>query len=185
MMGVDMVIEYIYLKKGMDLDDGMVELIDHLNSLSLEDIKNFVLNASFDAFTHLPNNIDYDEVREIIKNEKDENKVNQELENVRSSIIALLEGITDSNREIAKIRVPGGLMIMSGGLSWGETPSEAMNLLYGFNCLIEEGIYPMKIIEKYGFTGWDEYESFIDTYEDKLTDNLKEDLHKWRVTQKI
>ena len=104
-------------------------------------------------------------------------KFKEEIENIIKTVINY-----PYRRDSASITIHEIEIIISGGMSWGDEPTELSNKITLFNRL------PREIIEAGGFS-YEElpsiYESFIKENKDKMPEKLLEELKAWNIGGKI
>lgn len=122
-MGADLIIEWIEIKDGMDLNRIRKDMLNTVNSLTEidNDIKDF-----------------YTETTGEFEQEYNITEVKKDFTEIINNVF---DGLQDGYRDITTISHKGDNLYITGGMSWGDSPTDSYNLFYRFNYL------PKKILD--------------------------------------
>ena len=88
--------------------------------------------------------------------------------------------IVESSREVNVIDMPFRQIAITGGMSWGDDPTEAFPVFNRFlllpECILKAGDVEFRFL--------DPYEMFIKVYKD-IPDSLRNELIKWKCAEKV
>jgi hypothetical protein len=163
-MGADMCLSWIV--KLRNIDDAEKKMIEKIDS-------------------YLEKEHDWDELFDQYEMLYDTYKENKE--DFKKEIIKIInefmqyEGRRDSTT-ISLIRGTNIELIISGGMSWGDTPTDFMTTIEKFAC------FPEGIVHAGGFGYLRDLELtdiFLDIYKNKLPVDLRKKIEAWKVARKI
>jgi len=96
-------------------------------------------------------------------------------------IIKLFFDLVASSREVDCLDMPFRQIAITGGMSWGDDPTQAFPVFNRFlllpKCILKAGDVEFEFL--------DPYEMFIKIYEKELTESLIKKLIQWKCAEKI
>lgn len=127
-MGADLVLAYIVVKKGTDLKKSKTAMLNAVKRLGEKDIN------SFDGYYEQAyGDVPPDDIKKIKKD-------------VIEVIKDVFTAITELYRDVTFINHKGETIYISGGMSWGDNPTESYTSFAKFNDL------PDKLLKAGGFS---------------------------------
>jgi len=115
-MGADLVVAYFGIKKEQDLQQAKEKMMSIVDELSKEDFSDYFDSIYSDDIE----NIDLDEAREEAK------------EVIERTFETL------DYRDVTSIEHKGDIIYLSGGMSWGDSPTDSYDLFRKFSSLPEK-----------------------------------------------
>ncbi len=120
-MGADFLMMYAAYPKGTDFDKEEQKMLERLETLNMNSG-----DAHWFIETEYDHSIDLEEDDEVSKND-----------NVRRFIRDIITGfftmVRQCPRDLGKFEHKGDIIYCSGGMSWGDDPTEAYTLMSRFN----------------------------------------------------
>lgn len=160
-MGADLCISTVSFIGNMHFDKREKAMIEYVE----KNIKNIDRSDLIELYDHLAGD-----------------DVPEDLKEIKKDILDLIEEFFDSidGRDCMSINFPERTIIISGGMSWGDAPTDSYDTIYRF------GLLPQPLLKAGGFDyGLDLCELFIEQYNKKLPKDLKKQILAWHTAQKI
>lgn len=152
-MGADMIINYVAVPKGWNEEKAQKNMLEAIKNLTKEDfinnpnfnfvdlIERYVIKYDLEGLEE--KDIQYEDdpnhkMLEVIESEEGTPSFKQFLKNLIIEFFGCL-----NSREVAAIEHKGEILYLTGGMSWGEDPTESGNIFYLINelpqCILNEG----------------------------------------------
>ena len=155
-MGADLCLSWFCIKEGKNLDEikkKMLNEVDKLNIKNLNEIEETIEEMGMIDEVE-------EKIEEMANKEKDLRKKiisslegeNQEYIGVAKEIFKEIikdafESVKGHYRDVAEIRHKGEIIYISGGMSWGDIPTDSCDVFYKF------GNLPKKVLKAGGING--------------------------------
>lgn len=116
-MGADLIVEWVIVKEDIILDEAKEKMLKAVNNLTEID----------------------EEIRSYYKETTGEFQQEYKIDNVKSDFTEIINYVFDSikqgYRDITWIKHKGEILYITGGMSWGDNPTDSYDYFYRFNYL--------------------------------------------------
>lgn len=123
-MGADLIFQYFCLDEDTDMEQTKKNMIKAVDDVALEEDFDEISDYYYTAFG---DNL-----------EKDEVDINEVKDEFKTTIKELFDGIAQGWRDITYIQHKGDKLWFTGGMSWGDNPTESYNYFMKINQMPEK-----------------------------------------------